>query len=266
MEHVPETQAPATRGITIRWARFYDLMLAAGTLGREHAMRERLVDLAELREGERVLDVGCGTGTLTMSAKRRVGASGEVCGVDAAVEMVARARHKSAAAGLEIEFRAAVAESLPFVDASFDAVLTCLMLHHLPPDLREVALREMRRVLRPAGRLLVVEFAPPRDVLRRLFTRATFGGRMADYDLGGETARITAAAFEIARQGASGVPLLDFVLARPLPCSGRAAVIGPGNQPGRTVRARRRTGGRARGDRGGYSTALRNRRPPRTHP
>jgi ubiquinone/menaquinone biosynthesis C-methylase UbiE len=216
MEHVSETQAPTTRGITIRWARFYDTMLAVGTLGHERVLRERLIDLAELGEGERVLDVGSGTGTLTMAAKRRVGASGQVCGVDAAVEMVARARSKAAAAKLEIEFRAAVAESLPFADASFDAVLTSLMLHHLPPDVREVALREMRRVLRPAGRLLVVEFAPPRDVLRRLFTRATFGGRMADYHLGGEVARITAAGFAIARQGPTGVPLLDFVLARPM--------------------------------------------------
>lgn len=207
---------PATRGITIRWARWYDVMLAVGTFGRERAMRERLVDLAELRAGERVLDVGSGTGTLTLIAKRRVGASGEVCGVDAAVEMVARAERKSAAADLKVDFRAGVAESLPFAEASFDAVMTCLMLHHLPRDVREVALVEMRRVLRPYGRLLVVEFAPPRDVLRRLLTRATFGDRMVDFDLGGETSRILAAGFEIVRKGPSGVPLLDFVLARPV--------------------------------------------------
>ena len=215
MKDLPDMQPPSTRGITIRWARAYDVMLAVGTLGRERAMRDRLLDLAELRPGEHVLDVGSGTGTLTLAAKRRVGTSGRVRGIDAAVEMVGRARCKAARAGVDVEFRAAVAESLPCEDASFDAVLTCLMLHHLPDDVRVVALREMRRVLRPTGRLLVIEFAPPRDVLRRLFTRATLGDRMADFDLHGEAARMVAAGFEIVRQGPSGVPLLDFALARP---------------------------------------------------
>lgn len=82
----------STRGATIRWAFRYDLLLKALTLGRERAMREVMLERACVSAGERVLDVGCGTGTLAIAAKRRVGPAGAVRGIDAAAEMVARAK------------------------------------------------------------------------------------------------------------------------------------------------------------------------------
>jgi ubiquinone/menaquinone biosynthesis C-methylase UbiE len=147
--------APATKGRVMRSsARFYDLMVWLLTLGRERPFRERLVELARLQPGESVLDVGCGTGTLAIAAKRRVGPTGVVHGIDASPEMIARATRKAKKAGVHVTFRTAVVEALPFPDRQLDVVLSTLMLHHLPRPTREQSAREIRRVLKPGGRVL----------------------------------------------------------------------------------------------------------------
>ena len=148
-------------GLLLHGAGFYDFTLWLFTLGRERSFRDRILRFAELVPGQRVLDVGCGTGSLAIAAKRKVGPEGVACGVDASPEMLARARSKSHKAGLEVDFLQAPAQALPFPDAKFDVVLNTLMLHHLPRASREQCLAEMKRVLRPGGRLLVVEFAAP---------------------------------------------------------------------------------------------------------
>ena len=154
--------APATKGQVMRSsARFYDLMVWLLTFGRERSFRERLVELARLQPGESVLDVGCGTGTLAIAAKRRVGPRGLVHGIDASPEMIARATRKAKKAGVDVTFRTAIVEALPFPDRQFDAVLSTLMLHHLPRPTREQCAREMRRVLKPGGRVLAVDFGAP---------------------------------------------------------------------------------------------------------
>lgn len=149
---------------TIRWAFLYDVLVKTITLGREHALRAAMLDAGNLTEGERVLDVGCGTGTLALAAKRRVGAAGTVRGLDAAPEMIARATAKAARAGLDASFEVAAAEALPFPDESFDVVFCTLVLHHLGADGPRRAVGEMRRVLRPGGRLIVVELSRPAGV------------------------------------------------------------------------------------------------------
>src|SRR5262247_2265411 len=98
--------------------------------GREAVFREKVVDLARIQPGDRVLDVGCGTGTLAVAAKRRVGPRGMVHGIDPSPEMITRASRKAGKAGVEVVFKEAIVEALPFADEYFDVVLSTLMLHH----------------------------------------------------------------------------------------------------------------------------------------
>ena len=155
-------------GQTVRWSALYDVLLTVITLGGERRYREVMLDRAGVDAGERVLDVGCGTGTLAIAAKRRVGATGTVNGVDAATEMVTRAQHKARRAALDVTFDVAPAQVLPFPDATFDVALCTLMMHHLPAEGRRRAVAEIHRVLRPGGRLLVVDLATPDGLLAAL--------------------------------------------------------------------------------------------------
>ncbi|GAC1342624.1 MAG: hypothetical protein NVSMB27_01700 [Ktedonobacteraceae bacterium] len=152
-----EEPAPQTRGRTITWAWLYDRVVGFLMLGREQAMRRMTVDLAQLQPGESVLDVGCGTGAVTMAAKGRVGETGRVYGIDAAPQMIAVARHKAAQHNIEIDFQVGLIERLAFPDDSFDVVLSSLMMHHLPDELKRQGLAEIARVLKPTGRLLVLD-------------------------------------------------------------------------------------------------------------
>jgi ubiquinone/menaquinone biosynthesis C-methylase UbiE len=146
------------RGAILHAAIRYDAQVWLFTLGRERAFRRKILAPAKLAPGETVLDVGCGTGSLAIEAKRQVGAAGTVYGIDASPEMLERAIKKARRAGLEIRFTNAPAQALPFADGSLDVVLITLVLHHLPRSSREICVREMRRVLKPDGRVLVVDF------------------------------------------------------------------------------------------------------------
>jgi ubiquinone/menaquinone biosynthesis C-methylase UbiE len=142
----------------IHWARFYDLG-AAGLLGRRrNRMRAMVADDLQLRAGDQVLDVGCGTGRLAMVFSERVGATGSVSGIDPAAEMIKRASSRARKSGVPVSFQVAFAQDLPFADGSFDAVACTLALHHVAEDDQLTAVREMYRVLKPSGRLLIAEF------------------------------------------------------------------------------------------------------------
>ena len=145
------TGAPATRGATIPWARVYDALTGLLLLGQEPALRAMTVDLAVVQPGERVVEVGCGTGSLALTASRRRGASGKVYGIDPDPVMINVARKKATRARLDVTFEVGLIERLPFAAAEFDVVLSSLMLHHLPDDLQALGLGEVRRVLRPGG-------------------------------------------------------------------------------------------------------------------
>ena len=149
---------PTTKGLVLHKALLYDLLLWFLSFGKEGEMRDKVLRLARLSSGETVLDIGCGTGTLAIRAKRQVGQNGNVCGIDASREMLARAAKKARKAGLEVDFRNALVESMSFHDGQFDVVLSTLMLHHLPGNLRSQCAAEVRRVLKPGGRLLAIDF------------------------------------------------------------------------------------------------------------
>ncbi len=151
-------ETPQTTGRVIHWARFYDLFGTLISFGRDKAIRQKLIDLAAPASGENVLDVGCGTGTLAIAMKPRIGA-GEVHGIDASPEMIEVAKEKAAKAASDVDFQVALIEAIPFPDASFDLVTSSLMLHHLPDDLKRKGLAEIRRVLKPGGRLVAMDFA-----------------------------------------------------------------------------------------------------------
>src|SRR5215203_1722893 len=198
----PRAPAPATKGRVLRdVARYYDLLAALLTLGRERAFRDRLVDLARIAPGEAVLDIGCGTGSLAIAAKQRVSATGIVHGVDASPEMIALAKRKAVSRGAEVVFHVAVVESLPFPDAYFDVVLSTLMLHHLPRTVREQCVHEMRRVLKPTGRVLAVDFSTPLRHRRGLLHRMHRHGHVALEEI---VALLNGAGLAVEESGAVG--------------------------------------------------------------
>ena len=149
-----------TEGRLIRWASHYDLAVNVTTLGQARRLRKMTVDQAFIHPGDGVLDVGCGTGEVTLLAKIRA-KQGSVYGMDPALEMITVARRKAARKKLDIDFRVGVIEALPFPDASLDVVTSSLMMHHLPENLKVRGLAEIYRVLKPGGRLLIADFLRP---------------------------------------------------------------------------------------------------------
>lgn len=156
--------AAFTKGMPLNWAApFYDWYCPVIGLGK--AFRQKTVELADIRQGHNVLDVGCGTGVLTTLAAGKTGPEGNVTGIDPAPAMIGAARVSAQREKSMAQFRVAVIESLPFPDNSFDRVLSSLMLHHLPPDVKLKGLTEVRRVLKPEGRFLLVDIDRPESPL-----------------------------------------------------------------------------------------------------
>jgi ubiquinone/menaquinone biosynthesis C-methylase UbiE len=146
-----------TEGKTLHRARLYDLGTALMG-GRIRALDRRVLARAAIVPGERVLDVGCGPGRLTMGAAQAAGRTGETLGIDASPEMIALATEKASRASIPASFRVAAIEALPVPDKHFDVALASLMIHHLPPDLQRRGVAEIFRVLKPDGRFVIVDF------------------------------------------------------------------------------------------------------------
>jgi demethylmenaquinone methyltransferase/2-methoxy-6-polyprenyl-1,4-benzoquinol methylase len=146
-----------------RIAGVYDHMNTAMTAGLHHRWRARAADRAELRPGDAALDVCCGTGDLALELARRVGPAGTVVGCDFSERMLELARQKAARRGLvQVRFEWADALRLPYPDASFDAAAVGFGARNLA-DLQR-GLAELVRVLRPGGRLVILEITQPRRV------------------------------------------------------------------------------------------------------
>lgn len=197
-----------TSGKLVHRARAYDVLVWLLLHGKERKFRERLLDLAHVTNGQSVLDIGCGTGSLAIAASRRVGADGVAHGIDGAQEMIERARQKAAKAGVTAAFTHAVVEEIPFSDGYFDTVIASLMFHHIRRAVREQCAREMYRVLKPGGKALVVEFGRDgKSMIERLHKHAAL-------EVSGIHDVLRGAGFDIGESGLVGVQGLNFTLAR----------------------------------------------------
>jgi len=144
---------------------FYDPLLR--WLLREATFKTRLVEQARIGRGHRVLDLGCGTATLTLLIKRAHPET-EVVGLDGDVKVLEIAAAKAAKAGLDVKLDHGMAFSLPCPDAFFDRVLSSLLLHHLTTENKLRTLAEVYRVLRPGGELHVADWGKPDNQLMRM--------------------------------------------------------------------------------------------------
>jgi demethylmenaquinone methyltransferase / 2-methoxy-6-polyprenyl-1,4-benzoquinol methylase len=144
-----------------RIAGLYDRMNSVMTAGLHHEWRRRAADLAELSPGDRALDVATGTGDLAFELAVRVGAGGEVVGIDFAEKMLELARAKTAQhPGVRVRFESGNALALAYPDGAFDAATVGFGARNFS-DLQR-GLSEMARVVRPGGRVVILEITTPR--------------------------------------------------------------------------------------------------------
>lgn len=191
-------------GATLDRVRLNEAVTHVAFLGRRRRVYKRICEVSAAHRGERVLDVGCGGGYLSRLLAAAVGDEGKVTGVDPSVPAIEYARRKAPA---NCEFTVGVAQHLEQPDESFDLVTSALAMHHIPAEVRQAAVEEMYRVLRPGGRVLVADFRSSGGHLN-LHARGRamrHGGAIPLDDL------VTAAGFRI--EGDSELPLLRYVRA-----------------------------------------------------
>ena len=157
---------PALQFGALAWA--YDPI--AMRIVRARHWRSAMVDAVAPAPGRRILDLGCGTGTLCLLLKARC-RDADIVGIDPDPAMLSRARRKADAAGLDPSFLTASATSLPTappLDRPVDVCLASLMFHHLNRAEKQAALAEAVRLLKPGGRFLIADWGPPRTRAGRL--------------------------------------------------------------------------------------------------
>ncbi|MDP2105460.1 MAG: methyltransferase domain-containing protein, partial [Desulfobulbaceae bacterium] len=146
-------------------ASLYDPVIEILSFGREQRFRDLSLEHMAIRPDDRILDIGCGTGTLTLLAAKHLTVTGNATGIDAATKMIAIARNKAEQQGIPARFEHAVAEALPFNDSAFTLVVSSMFCHHIDLELKRLAFREMLRVLAPGGRLVCADIDRPTTIL-----------------------------------------------------------------------------------------------------
>jgi len=152
------------------WANIYDIVnyFVFMIFGGGNNLRNEIAGMAKLREAKSVLDIGCGTGNLSLEIVKRLSSGGRVIGVDAGEKMVTLAKNKLQERQMSIQFLRVSAESVPFKDEVFDCVFNVFLLHHLPMELKIAAFNEMYRVLKKGGELVTVDVDKPSNFLGKL--------------------------------------------------------------------------------------------------
>ncbi len=194
----------------IHWASSYDTLVKLLTMGKAPALRRLTADLAEIGVGDRVLEVGCGTGEVSLAAKAKAGVAGRVVGLDPSPEMIAVAHDKAKQRGVAVDFEVGVIEAIPFPADSFDVVLSSLMMHHLPDAVKTRGLAEIRRVLKPGGRLFIVDFKRPTSHVGHVVMSALRHGHLQT-GLQDLPAKLAAAGFGDIRVGDTNIGAIGYV-------------------------------------------------------
>ena len=142
------------------------------------AFKRMTLELSEIADGEKVLDVGCGSGTLLIEAKTRYPNS-DFVGIDPDKKILRFAERKLEQAGVRARLVQGFAQELPFPAASFDLVISTLIFHHLSSPVKIEATREIYRILKEKGRFLLADFGKPNSTLNGLFLHlgSIFDGR-----------------------------------------------------------------------------------------
>jgi ubiquinone/menaquinone biosynthesis C-methylase UbiE len=179
--------------LSFRWLTpLYDTILK--WVMREDTFKRKLVSLARILPGMKVLDLGCGTGTLTVMLKKEYPAAA-IIGFDGDPQVLDIARQKSGS--LNIQWDQGMAYALPYPDGSFDRVVTSLVIHHLVTEDKRRAFQDVYRVLKPDGELYVLDFGAPHSGTARLITKYMHGlEEVADNFNGLIPQFISAAGFE----------------------------------------------------------------------
>lgn len=156
MSHTNEDYIPA---LSYRFLTpFYDFIQKY--IVRDVRYKTLLIEQANIQSGHHVLDLGCGTGTLAIMVKQgQPGA--EVVGLDADPDMLKVAKYKSVQEKAPVKFDVGFTNKLPYPDASFDRILSSIMIHHLKTPDKETTAREVFRVLKPGGQLHIIDFGKP---------------------------------------------------------------------------------------------------------
>ena len=145
----------------------YDRANSILSFGIHHLWRKATVAASGVRKGSSVLDCATGTGDLALAFKRTVGATGRVVGTDFNADMLSYAPGKAQRKGLDVEFEVADAMHLPYADATFDAASISFGIRNV--DVPRVALADMARVVKPGGKVVVLEFGQPRGIMGMLY-------------------------------------------------------------------------------------------------
>jgi ubiquinone/menaquinone biosynthesis C-methylase UbiE len=194
----------------------YDKYMKRITLGREDALRRMTVNLSQVKEGDCVLEVGCATGSLTLAAKRQAGPTGKVFAIDIIPGMIEVSRKKAAQANLDVTFQEASVEAIPFPDQHFDVVICSFMIFHMSEKVRRKGITEIYRVLKPEGKLLVLDLSLPPGRISRMILRLLLGF-MLKHDLKElqpmlESAGYSKVEISRAKYRVFGLPLLSYLL------------------------------------------------------